>query len=156
MCADITRLLSSTELVPRPTVGLPLYVKETGTLKGRGVFAARRFSKGELVEVAPVIVFNACLLPRALANIIYNWEQQTQEPNTRAIALGYGSLYNHDNPANLRYSVDAAGRIIRYSARRDIEAHEELTINYSAAEGECTREQDHWFQRHGIQRLPRS
>jgi hypothetical protein len=136
--------------------GLALYVRDTGTIKGRGVFAGRRFSRGELVEVAPVIVFNSeCSLPRVLANLLYNWEQQTGEPKTRAIALGFGSIYNHDNPANLTYRADAAARVIRYLAARDIAADEELTINYSASNGSCTSAQDNWFERHAVPRWER-
>jgi len=156
MCADITRYLSVPELTPRASRGLALYVKDTKTTKGRGVFAGRRFRAGELIEVAPVIVFNsACTLPRILANLLYNWEEQTGEPQTRAIALGYGSLYNHDNPANLSYKVDAATRAIRYSATRDIAVDEELTINYSAASGCCTSAEDTWFERHQVPRWSR-
>ena len=33
-----------------------IYVKDTGTEKGRGAFAARRFDKGEVVEECPVII----------------------------------------------------------------------------------------------------
>jgi uncharacterized protein len=150
---DISAYLSPDELAPRPNHGLALYVRNTGTGKGRGVFSARRFRRGELVETAPVIVFtSACSLPRIIANVLYNWEQQTGEPNTRAIALGYGSLYNHDNPASLSYTADRSARLIRYIAARDIAADEELTINYSAAKGECASAEDNWFERHGVKR----
>jgi len=33
-----------------------VYVKATGTPQGRGVFAARRFSEDEVVEVSPVVI----------------------------------------------------------------------------------------------------
>ena len=155
MCADITQFLSVSEITSKPVRGLGLYVKDTGTIRGRGVFAGRKYAKGELVEVAPVIVFNACVLPRIIANILYHWEQQTKERNTRAIALGYGSLYNHDNPSNLSYTVDAAARVIRYTAVRQIAADEELTINYNSANGHCADADDLWFERHGMEQCPR-
>lgn len=148
--ADIIQCLSKGELEPRPGRGLALYVKDTGTTKGRGVFAARRFSLGEPVEVAPVIVFEACMMPRIVANIVYNWENHTREPKARAIALGYGSLYNHDNPANLTYRVDGVARVIRYFARRPIAVDEELTINYNDASGRSNPAADYWFEKHGV------
>jgi uncharacterized protein len=149
MCADITRHLSKLEMRNRPLRGLSLYVENTGTIRGRGVFAAKSFSKGELVEVAPVIVFtSACQLPRIFADVAYSWDAET-----KAIALGYGSLYNHDNPANLSYQADASARVIRYKAIRDIKLNEELTINYSAALGRCDRREDDWFEKHGVAKL---
>ena len=152
MCADITRLLSSRELEQKSRAALDLYVKHTGTIKGRGVFASRPYDRGELVESAPVIVFNACTLPRAIAHVLYNWEQHTGEKGARALALGYGSLYNHDNPSNLSYQIDAGNKVIRYTAARSIAADEELTINYNAANGQCEPSEDRWFERHGVER----
>jgi len=143
------------EVSRRLVRGLSLYINDTGTIKGRGVFAGRAFARGELVEVAPVIVFTSeCMLPRSLANVLYNWEEHTREPKTRAIALGYGSLYNHSNPASLCYRVDSRARVIRYTAIRDIAGDEELTINYSAASGHCEMQSDTWFERHGVARWP--
>ena len=73
------------------TVGLHppnIYVGETGTAKGRGVFANAAIKHHDLVEVAPVIVFRAHALPRIVATILFNWEELAkEEPNTRAIAL---------------------------------------------------------------------
>jgi uncharacterized protein len=154
MAADITRCLSEQEVLGPLRHVLCLYIKDTGTIKGRGVFAGRRFAKGEIVEIAPVIVFNACELPRILANVVYHWEQQTKEPKTRAIALGYGSMYNHDNPSSLSYTANAKERVICYTAARDIARDEELTINYSAARGQCDAAEDQWFEWQGIARCP--
>ena len=47
-----------------------------------------------------------------------------------ALALGYGSLYNHSYRPNARY-VDLAGRTKLFTAMRDIAAGEEITVNYN-------------------------
>lgn len=132
---------------------LPLYVKHTGTPRGRGVFAARPFLKGEVVEMAPVIVFKRCRLPKPLATIIYKWKSSAGGPYQFAIAVGYGSLYNHANPSNLVYVSDSAALVIVYFASRNIRRHEELTINYSSAIGSCAPTADRWFSKHGIKKL---
>ena len=130
-----------------------IYVGDTGTTKGRGVFAHAPIERHRLVEVAPVIVFRAHALPRIVATILFNWEELAKEPNARAIAFGYASLYNHANPANLRYEADAQGRAIKFIAVRDIAPGEELTINYNARGGGPTWPNDHWFETYGITRL---
>jgi uncharacterized protein len=147
---DIIQCLSTVELESKSAKALALYVKNTGNIKGRGVFAGRRFSIGELVEAAPVIVFEAGMMPRILANILYDWERHTGEPKARAIALGYGSLYNHDNPANLKYIVDGPASVIHFVALRDIVADEELTINYNHAGGRSGPGSDSWFKNHQV------
>ena len=151
LTTDITAFLSATEVASKRIRGLPLYVKDTGTSRGRGVFASRRYRRGELVEVAPVIVIKSGMVPKPISNVLYEWELRPDGP-TRAIALGYGSLYNHDNPANLKYTKDATANVIRYWALRDIAPDEELSINYNSMTGLCAPEQETWFERHGIPR----
>src|SRR4051794_17429842 len=83
---------------PRPRRTTPkrdIYVRRVRGM-GRGVFAGRRFRRGEVIEVCPVI-----FIPRRqerkcrgelLEKYIFHW------PDGRhgaAIALGYGSIYNH-------------------------------------------------------------
>ena len=52
-----------------------------------------------------------------------------------AVALGYGSLYNHSYQPNARY--DDVGRLTKvFSALRDIEPGEEITVNYNGKPGD--------------------
>ncbi len=132
-----------------------LCIKDTGTIRGRGVFAKRPFAVGEIVEVAPVLVMKADFddLPELLKTYVFNWTALTRVPGRQAVAFGYGSMYNHDNPANLRYEADAREEVMRYIAARDIETDEELTINYDARNGASVSEDDDWFDRMGIDRI---
>ena len=66
-----------------------------------------------------------------------------------AIVLGYGSLYNHANPASLRCEADAANNLVRLVATRDIGVDEELTINYNSLD-EGTSTDDSWFVVNGV------
>jgi len=126
-----------------------VHVKDTGTARGRGVFASRPFHKGEIIEVCPVVVirgsFNA--LPVELRTLVYGWHVLALAPGTHAIALGYGSLYNSANPANMRFEADADTPALRFVAERDIAADEELTINYSSWGGAAHSTSNDWFKR---------
>ena len=50
--------------------------------------------------------------------------------STGAIALGYGSLYNHSYAPNARYEEGPAATML-FLALRPIEAGEEITVNYN-------------------------
>ncbi len=128
------------------------YVKDTGTERGRGVFAARHFVEGDLIEASPVLVLYKDFdsLPPKIRRIVFNWGSLTGGERSTALTLGYGSLYNHNNPANIRFEADAAKEVINYYAARDIAIDEELTINYNSSNGQPVSDQDDWFERHGI------
>ena len=48
-----------------------------------------------------------------------------------ALALGYGSLYNHSYKPNARYD-DVGPQTKEFTALRDIQPGEEITVNYNA------------------------
>ena len=58
-----------------------------------------------------------------------------------AIALGFGSLYNHSYTPNACYE-DVSGHMKNYIAIRDIQAGEEVTINYN---GDANSTEPVWF-----------
>ncbi len=129
------------------------YVQDTGTEKGRGVFAARDYSKGEVIDTCPVVVLYRRFdqLPPKLKTLVYNWGALTAASKpASALVLGFGSLYNHDNPANMCYQADAEELVMRYVAARDITKAEELTVNYNATHGKPDSDDDNWFRRNDI------
>jgi len=129
------------------------YIQDTATAKGRGVFAARDFRKDELVEVAPVIVMYRPYptVPPVLKKVVFNWTALTGlTVPASAVVLGFGSMYNHANPANMMYRADLDDQTIHFIAVRDIAEHEELTINYNANGGLATSYSDDWFERNKI------
>ncbi len=130
-----------------------VYVKDTGTPRGRGVFASRSFAQGEVVETCPVIPFTKNpTVPVEIKQIMFGWDfLLTGIPGAQAIALGYGSLYNHDNPANMRYEADVANQVLRFVAARKINADEELTINYNAPGGGAECNDNNWFRRMNVE-----
>ncbi len=129
-----------------------IYVKDTGTIKGRGVFALRDFVAGEIVEECPVIILLRAYeqLPPRIKTMVFNWGNLAKTTPSYALALGFGSLYNHDNPANLLYEAMPIDNTIAYIAVRAIKKDEELTINYNAGGGSHLSVEDSWFIQHNI------
>lgn len=101
--------------------------------KGRGVFARRAIRNGEVIERAPVLVLPLSDVMRGpddwtgLGNYCFEWGKDRV-----ALALGFGSLYNHSFQPNARYDDESRrARIKVFSALRDITLGEEITINYN-------------------------
>lgn len=114
--------------MPIPTSPL-IEVKQTPN-KGRGVFATGLIPAGSVIERAPVLVMPAedvlsGVTGELLQHYVFEWGR-----GTVALALGFGSMYNHSYSPNARY--DDVGRLTKvYTALRDIQQGEEITINYN-------------------------
>ncbi len=108
---------------------------------GLGVFARRAFSVDEVVECCPVIVCpepeETLLEQTNVRGLYFHWAEDAV-----AIALGYGSLYNHAWSSNARYEPDFEASLIRFIAVRPIGAGDEVTINYT---GDPDGRGDLWF-----------
>jgi SET domain-containing protein len=100
--------------------------------KGRGVVAERAFAAGETIERPPVIALSAhetaLIRETRLAHYYFEWGADCQQA---AIALGYGSLYNHSYSPNARYAFHEDVDHLEIIAQRAIESGEEITINYN-------------------------
>ena len=101
--------------------------------KGRGVFTKTALPADTVVESSPVIVMDAqarSLLDQTLLHdYIFEWQPDGQ--SLCCMALGYLSLYNHAYYSNCEYFMDYPSHTMSIKAVRDIEAGEELTINYN-------------------------
>lgn len=107
-----------------------LEIKNTSE-KGRGVFAKRDFSEGEIIEHAPVIVIPTNEEPSrdmVLYNYTFGWGKDFKQS---ALALGYGSLYNHSKNPNAYWILNEKNLEINFIAKRAIKAEEEITISYN-------------------------
>jgi uncharacterized protein len=102
------------------------------TAKGRGVAASRPFHAGETIERPPVIVISAAEAPlirdTRLAHYYFEWGDDCKQA---AIALGYGSLYNHSYTPNARYEFHEDEGCLEFIALCAIQPGEEITINYN-------------------------
>jgi SET domain-containing protein len=124
-----------------------LFVKDIKG-KGRGVFCKQNIAKDEIFEICPVLVIPATdydiVKASRLVDYFFNFNK---EENTLAIALGFGSLYNHAMYSNAAYTLDQNTRTMSYYALQDIPAGTEICINYA---GETGQEFKEWFESRNI------
>lgn len=99
--------------------------------KGRCVHSMNEITKGDLIELCPVISFSKEDLDKIhhtrLHDYYFLWGADRVGG---AIALGYGSLYNHDENPNAAFEIDIENESIRIFCIKDIASGEEITINY--------------------------
>lgn len=119
-----------------------LYVK-TIEGKGRGIFTAQEIPAGTPIETCPVLVLPAEDTPLVHRTRLHDYYFLWGEDGQCAIALGFGSLYNHASAANADYVMDMAQATIDIRAVRDIAPGEEITINYTSGGLQKT---DLWFR----------
>lgn len=101
--------------------------------KGRGVYARVDIPEGTVFERAPLLVMSAReALDSEHSQVLPAYVFEYGRGKV-ALALGFGSLYNHSYNPNARYD-DASGQVKEYRALRDIAAGEEITINYNGVE----------------------
>jgi SET domain-containing protein len=119
-----------------------LTIAETPKM-GRGVFTSESIVRGTIVEVSPVIVMgpeDRTLLDKTpLHDYIFEWGD---DRSRCCMAMGYVPVYNHASPSNCEYEMDYEEDTITVTAVRDIEAGEELFINYN---GDWDDKRPVWF-----------
>jgi hypothetical protein len=105
-------------------------------IHGRGAFASGAIRRGELFHTAHLLVFDceqsAALEKTAAANYVFHVEDCPDDPNSdmTGIALSPISFVNHDRKCNASFEVNAGSLTVTFTALRDIEAGEEITIDY--------------------------
>jgi uncharacterized protein len=109
--------------------------------KGRGVFARRAIKKGEMIERVPVLVMTSDEYAKGLANTPLKDYCFCWGNDQVALALGYGSLYNHSYRPNARYE-DVGPLTKAFIAIRAIAKGEEITVNYN---GKSSSRAKVWF-----------
>lgn len=107
-----------------------LYIVNRADL-GRGVFAGQAWQVGDVIEVCPVITLSEAdrvvIDKTSLYNYYFIWGPNEKQA---AIALGYGSLYNHSATPNAQFITDLATNSIIIECIKDIAAGEEVLIKY--------------------------
>jgi len=121
-----------------------LFVAESAT-HGRGVFCGTDISEGSLIEICPVLTVSPedmNLLKRtSLYDYYFEWNEDAK---SGAIALGFGSIYNHSTNPNARYLVDYENDDMQVIALRDIPVGEEICFNYN---GDPKDKKKVWFEK---------
>lgn len=94
-----------------------------------GVFAKKDIAPNNLIEECPMILLNKLETGHlnAITTKTFTWDD-----NTRALALGYGSMYNHAKQPNAEYIVDHQNQTIKFTASDYIPAGTEILIDYGS------------------------
>jgi SET domain-containing protein len=146
---------------PAPTS--PVHVGASSR-HGRGVFSNAALPAGTVVEVSPMLLITREEGDRddLFGRYIFEWDVDA-DPTAYALALGWGSLFNHSGDPSCGYTradddetlaaslaVGAPGGVaacapgmapaLIFTTVRPVAAGEELTIDYSGV-----GEEDMWF-----------
>ena len=122
---------------------MSLVVRRYGKL-GRGVYSTRAIRRGEVVEVSPVVPLSVrdwrAVRQTRLAAYVFAWGRDGRR---NAVPLGLGGVFNHSADPNLTFWLNHSRQCITFTARRDIPAREQLTIDY----GWTVKHKRRWFRR---------
>jgi SET domain-containing protein len=109
----------------------PIIEIKTTRNKGRGVFAAKDFGTGEIIEICPILPLTPTERKHCektlLAYYIYPW----RSTRSAALVFGYGSIYNHSYIPNADWKQNFRDTTMVYRATKPIKRGEEITINYN-------------------------
>ncbi len=120
-----------------------LYIQTTAQ-KGRGVFAGEFIPAFSLIETCPMLIFGSEDAEHIKKTLLYDYYFEWGENSERiAIALGYGSLYNHSFAPNGEYQMDFENNNLLIYAIKDIFAGQELCFNYN---GDADEQTPIWFE----------
>lgn len=101
-------------------------------LGGRGVFTGALINAGSIIEICPILYLPEEDIKSLQGTIIndyyFEWGKDLE---AGALALGYGSIYNHSFEPNANYEVDMTANLLYIHALRKIVSGEEITINYN-------------------------
>lgn len=105
-----------------------IYIAES-PISGRGVFANQRFETNEVIEFCPMLILpekDVSLIDQTqLWNYYFIWNEKEI-----ALALGFGSLYNHSDTPNAQQERFIEEKIMAIKAMKTIKQGEEILINY--------------------------
>ena len=112
--------------------------------KGRGMFTSELILADTIIEIAPVIVMPAAdriLLDKTLLHdYIFEWGTDKTQC---CMALGFVPIYNHSYNSNCEYFMDYSSNTIMLKTVKNIEAGEEVFINYN---GDFNDKTALWFE----------
>jgi SET domain-containing protein len=102
--------------------------------KGRGVVAIKRIAAGTTIETAPVVPYRTeCgrdempdrSLPPELVDLPHDWDE-----DCGCLVFGAMQFANHSTHPNARFTRNFEALTMTFTALREIEAGEEITVDY--------------------------
>lgn len=99
--------------------------------KGRGVFALKDFTSGEIIENCPIINVSPAERKHCEKTILNYYIYPWRSTKSGSIVLGYGSIYNHSFTPNADWKQNFKTYTMVYKAIKPIKKGEEITVNYN-------------------------
>ena len=113
------------------------------TKYGRGVFAAKDYKAGDVIEESQIIALSESDSRKIDDTLLYDYYfSWGEKDNQAAIALGNGSLFNHSYSPNAQYTKNIDQGLITFSAIKPIQKGQEILVNYN---GDPSSENPLWF-----------
>ena len=128
----------------KPFIDTRLEIRSVTEIAGWGVFSREQIHAGEIIEIAPAIVYPRKLMEVAIwacqaegitdaelkiDQYSINWQTQG------AIMLGWASIYNHSDNPNAKFIADYDLNLIGIQALKNIDANSQILVSYG----------EHWF-----------
>lgn len=114
---------------------------------GRGVFARHDIKKGEIIETSPIIEVPEHDMSNLKESILVTYFFYFGKNKQRlAIALGFGSIYNHSYKPNIAYEIKPKEQLIEFIAMEPINKDDELTFNYHDSSKQKGKRRPLWFE----------
>ena len=137
-CVVLKKLLTSDKV----------YISKSGIPDaGRGVYARRDIKKGEIVERCPIIEVPKHDMSNLKESILVPYFFYFGKNKERlAIALGFGSIYNHSDKPNSTYKIKSKEKLIDFVALTDIKKDDEITFNYYNRVNLKDKKRPLWFE----------
>jgi hypothetical protein len=106
------------------------------SIHGRGAFTTAAIRKGETFHTAHLLVFDGdqaeAVAKTVAAHYVFYIADHPTNPtlDVTGLAMSPISFVNHTPQCNADFVVDPAASTVSFTARRDIAAGEEVTIDY--------------------------
>lgn len=126
-----------------------VYIGKSGILNAdRGVYARGDIKKGEIIETSPIIEVPQYNMSNLKGSILVTYFFYFGKNKERlAIALGFGSIYNHSYKPNITYKIKPKEKLIDFIALDDINKDDELTFNYHNSSNLKSKKRPLWFEK---------
>lgn len=107
-----------------------LYIQDTED-KQRAVYTAHEVNPGDVIEICHVIMIPKGDVETVHSTILHDYYFVWPDDSGRlALALGYGSIYNHSATPNAEIVFDLDAHTIIFQCIQTIAAGDEICIDY--------------------------
>ena len=96
-----------------------------------GVFTKKPIAKYDVIQESPYCAFRYKELKKAPTIERYTYDTSSaSEVDEVVLGFGFAALFNHSSDPNVGYIIDPVNEVMRHYAITDIDANEELVIDY--------------------------